>query len=171
VDRRSCVDIAISSAMAILRTVLDEPDIRKALVGVPLYLHTMIACAAAFLLKMQLKWKTVLLDANSTMIYDLVNDVIKLLRDVKASERHLTYHIAKGLRKMSEKFRNWEKYESGNGERVQTRGDGNTAAPAVGYDLTTNVGQYGIYDESPDVFGEDYFPTGFFDVLSSWMPD
>ncbi|KAJ5937412.1 hypothetical protein N7454_004712 [Penicillium verhagenii] len=54
-ERRKRANIAIESAIATLKVVLDEPDIQLALVGVPLYLHSMITFAAVFLLKIAAK--------------------------------------------------------------------------------------------------------------------
>lgn len=86
--------------MSILQLVIDEPDIRQALIGVPLYLHTMITYAAVFLLKIQQQWKGARLGIDIVLIRESVQHVIKLFNREGASERHLSYHIARGLSKM-----------------------------------------------------------------------
>jgi hypothetical protein len=170
-DRQEFADIAISSAVTILSTVLREPDIRAAIVGVPIYLHTMITYAAVFLLKMQLKWKSVLLSIKSVMIRDLVGQVIKLLNEARASDRHLTYHMASGLSKMLERCTTSEGHEDGQVAEAQAGANSLSAAVDMEYGFHADHGPYGMHVESMDLFDENYFPVGFFDVLSSYMPD
>ncbi|KAL3417232.1 major facilitator superfamily transporter [Phlyctema vagabunda] len=111
-DRRELANTAISCAMSILQVVLDQPDIRKSVVGVPLYLHTMITYSAVFLIKVRQKWRAHKLGTDPTLIRDLVTRIVALLGDAKASERHLTCHIAVGLRKMLDQFIAWESHEA-----------------------------------------------------------
>lgn len=162
-DRQVFADIAISAAMTVLRTVLNEPSIRNSLVGVPLYLHTMITCSAVFLLKIQLKWKSTLLGADSSIVQDLVRQVIKLLSEAKASERHLTYHIATGLHKMLERFVAREKRDQARMMKESAQGMASRQA-SMGYELSNEYEQLGMF-QSPELFDENYFPVGFFDVL------
>ena len=110
-ERRECANIAISSAIACLKLVLEEPSIRDAVVGVPLYLHTNIVFAAGFLLKMQARWKVARFDIDSDMVTDIIERVISLLQDAKASDRHLTYHVARGLSSMLAKFKERARHE------------------------------------------------------------
>lgn len=107
-DRREAANVAISSAMAILNTILHEPDIRNAIVGIPLFTHTMVAFSSVFLIKVAWKWKSASLGISQQQTKDLVQKVVDLLSAAKASEKHLTYHIATGLRRMLEKLRRRE---------------------------------------------------------------
>lgn len=50
-ERKEFVNIAVSSATSTLTFVLEEADMRRSLVGTPLYVHTMIAFASVFLMK------------------------------------------------------------------------------------------------------------------------
>ncbi|KAF2094996.1 hypothetical protein NA57DRAFT_9996, partial [Rhizodiscina lignyota] len=104
-ERRECANIAISSAIACLKLVLEEPSIRDAVVGVPLYLHTNIVFAAVFLLKMQARWKAARFDMDGELVTSIIERVTALLKDGKASERHLTYHVSRGLSSMLAKFK------------------------------------------------------------------
>lgn len=109
--------------MSTLAFILDEPDVRNNIIGVPLFAHTMLAFSAVFLLKMTLKWnlgmnsnhnfslagspsaaRTAGLYINSDAVQDLVDRVIILLKNAVASEKHLTKHIAAGLSKMLASF-------------------------------------------------------------------
>jgi hypothetical protein len=107
-DRREAANTAISSAMATLNMVLYEPDIRTALVGVPLFTHTMVAFSALFLLKVAWKWSSAFLNIDQRQVLGLVHNVIDIMSGVKASDKHLTAHIANGLNKILAKFRSRE---------------------------------------------------------------
>lgn len=122
-ERRKRANIAIESAIATLQVVLDERDIQRALVGVPLYLHSMITFAAVFLLKIAAKACSsganqqnnsiasagLLVDIGYVRI--LVGRIVELMVSCsqRASERHLSHHIARGLRKMLTGLEEWEK--------------------------------------------------------------
>lgn len=107
-DRKESANIAISSAMACLNMVLEEPDIRDAIVGVPIFTHTMVTFSAVFLLKVAINWNTAYLSINPRQVRRIVERVIELMNCVSAGERHLTRHIARGLGKMLERFDSWE---------------------------------------------------------------
>ncbi|KAJ5155870.1 hypothetical protein N7492_008673 [Penicillium capsulatum] len=107
-DRKESANIAISSAMACLNMVLEEPDIRDAIVGVPIFTHTMVTFSAVFLLKVAINWNSAYLSINARQVRGLVERVIELMNCVSAGERHLTRHIARGLGKMLERFDSWE---------------------------------------------------------------
>ncbi|KAJ5965927.1 hypothetical protein N7481_012641 [Penicillium waksmanii] len=122
-ERRKRANIAIESAIATLQVVLDERDIQRALVGVPLYLHSMITFAAVFLLKIAAKACSsganqqnnsiasagLLVDIGYVRI--LVGRIVEMMVSCsqRASERHLSHHIARGLRKMLTGLEEWEK--------------------------------------------------------------
>jgi hypothetical protein len=174
-DRRECANNAIACATTTLSVVLDEPDMRNSLVGVPLYLHAMITFAAVFLLKVHLKWKDVGLSIDSGLIQDLVERVIKLLNDVRASERHITYYIARGLSRMLSKFKEWEKDEAG----LPVQQSGVDIVPAAygemrdghnGNVLSLDFGPFGMYGETMELYGlDEFFPVEGFDALPSHM--
>lgn len=88
--------------------VLEEPDIRDAIVGVPIFTHTMVTFSAVFLLKVAVNWNSAYLCINGRQVRRLVQRVIELMNCVSAGERHLTRHIAQGLGKMLERFDSWE---------------------------------------------------------------
>ncbi|KAJ5639788.1 uncharacterized protein N7484_007650 [Penicillium longicatenatum] len=130
-ERRKRANIAIESAIATLKVVLDERDIQLALVGVPLYLHSMITFAAVFLLKIAAKVCSngtnpggqgqnssiasagLLVDIG--YVRDLVGRIVEMMVSCsqRASERHLSHHIARGLRKMLTGLEEWEKRNCG----------------------------------------------------------
>ncbi|KAI9928907.1 hypothetical protein MW887_001300 [Aspergillus wentii] len=155
-DRKESANIAISSAMACLNMVLEEQDIRDAIVGVPIFTHTMVTFSAVFLLKVAVNWNSAYLSIDGRQVRQLVERVIELMNCVSAGERHLTRHIARGLGKMLERFDSWETAWQGNGlmagtgaidrSRNEVPGGANAMAqgfppPDLIYDM---VGTYGF---------------------------
>lgn len=166
--------------MTILRLVNEEPDIKAALVGVPLYLHTMVTFAAVFLLKVQQKWQSAGLGIDSAHLKELVGQVIKLLNESKAGNRHLSYHIASGLSRMLDRFAVWEHHQAtvlsvnpANGSHTQVTNTsyGAGASGQTAYDTNTEFVPFGMYGEAMPLYDEHYFPVGFFDVLSTQMAE
>ncbi|KAF7590115.1 hypothetical protein BBP40_003228 [Aspergillus hancockii] len=154
-DRKESANIAISSAMACLNMVLEEPDIRDAIVGVPIFTHTMVTFSAVFLLKVAVNWNSAYLTLDGREVRRLVERVIELLNCVSAGERHLTRHIARGLGKMLERFDSWETAWQGGGpplggpvDRAGSEVPGGANAMAQGFpppDLIYDmVGTYGF---------------------------
>ncbi|PYH45556.1 putative C6 transcription factor [Aspergillus saccharolyticus JOP 1030-1] len=111
-DRKESANTAIASAMACLNMVLEEPDIRDAIVGVPIFTHTMVTFSAVFLLKVAINWNSAYLSLDGRQVRRLVERVIELLNCVSAGERHLTRHIARGLGKMLERFDTWDSWHA-----------------------------------------------------------
>ncbi|KUJ23692.1 C6 transcription factor [Mollisia scopiformis] len=161
--RCELASIAVSSAVMILRLTLEEPDITNAIVGVPLYVHTMITYATVFMLKVHQKWGAQL-GMELVQIQDLMSRVMELLRNAKASKRHLAYHIATGVGKMLHRFTAAQRSGGLEDSRVAQESSLNYEAPSVGinaadFDPVAPYGDMISYDE--------YFPFGFFDVLSA----
>jgi hypothetical protein len=140
-ERRKRANIAVESAIATLQVCLDERDIQRALVGVPLYLHSMITFAAVFLLKIAAKvcsngaipgsqgQQTSIASAGLHVdvgyVRVLVGRVVELMVSCsrRASERHLSHHIARGLRKMLTGLEEWEKRNSGTQQSMGSNHD------------------------------------------------
>jgi hypothetical protein len=137
-ERRKRANIAVESAIATLQVCLDERDIQLALVGVPLYLHSMITFAAVFLLKIAAKVcsngaipgshgkRTSIASAglhvDVSYVRVLVGRVVDLMVSCsqRASERHLSHHIARGLRKMLTGLEEWEKRTAGTHQSMRS---------------------------------------------------
>ncbi|CAG8979489.1 hypothetical protein HYALB_00011893 [Hymenoscyphus albidus] len=153
-SRREYANLAISSAISILQLVITQQDIREGLVGVPLYLQTMITYAAVFLHKVQRKWKSLHLVSDATVARELIQQTIDILKRVRASERHLAYQIANGLAKMLDRAKIEDQSSSSN-----------PATGIPGYEAS-DIAPFSVYGDSMDLFDEHYFPLGFFDVTS-----
>lgn len=134
-ERKKRANIAIQSAIDTLRVVLDEPDIQRALVGVPLYLHSMITFAAVFLLKIAAKGCSSSIPNNQgqqnsissaglhidvAYVRELVGRIVNMMVSCskRASEHHLSHHIARGLKKMLTGLEEWEKRNLGNSQTL-----------------------------------------------------
>jgi hypothetical protein len=153
-------NIAISSAVATLTMVLDELDIRDAIVGMPLFTHTMLAFSAVFLLKVAWKWNAALLNIDARQVHELVQSIIDFMSNSTANERHLTFHIAAGLRKMLEKLK-----RLGGAAMTQLDGTGNI------FDMTIGPPQDLVYDND-DVNGPGFgYSWSDFPIYFDFFPD
>ncbi|KFY84866.1 hypothetical protein V500_08929 [Pseudogymnoascus sp. VKM F-4518 (FW-2643)] len=118
-ERKEAANIAISSAISTLNMLLHEPDIRGSIVGAQLFTHTMVAFCAVFLLKVAWLWDSVFLSINKQQVEELVQSLVDVMSNVSAGEKHLTYHIANGLTKMLDRFRNRRSGQIGVGVRTR----------------------------------------------------
>lgn len=100
-ERKEFANMAVSAAVSILTLLLDEDDMRKALVGTPLYVHTMIAFASVFLVNATTKWDRLIgLNIEPTLVTRLLEGMVVVLKSAATSDRHMLKHIAVGLEKM-----------------------------------------------------------------------
>ncbi|ETN46077.1 uncharacterized protein HMPREF1541_00261 [Cyphellophora europaea CBS 101466] len=92
---------AIEAAHKILQIVLERGDIKESLVGVPLYLHTMIAFAVVFLIKMSPRWKLIGVTIDvETRTRPLIEAIITTMRQSKAGANHIVYSMANGFERL-----------------------------------------------------------------------
>ena len=108
--RKKHAEVAIKSAIATLTVVLDVPEVQESLVGTQLFLHSMITFAAVFLLKIAVK-------VHPNCVIGPGRQRNSLSASEKASERHVSHHIARGLGKMLEGFREWEQRNTTQGRQ------------------------------------------------------
>lgn len=83
---------------------------RRSLVGTPLYVHTMIAFASVFLMKVAtIKSQNAPLGYHFSidphMVWTTLENMINLLKNTVTSDRHLLYHVAAGIETMLQKAR------------------------------------------------------------------
>lgn len=122
-DRREAANTAISAATSTLKLIIEEPDLNRALFGLPIFTHTMIAMCASFILKMAIAFGTRTQDGMSVLVpKDLsamgltfyTGDAVKLVQDFTdvlalvgehVSQRHLAKHIVVGLNELLQRFR------------------------------------------------------------------
>jgi len=183
-QRREFANSAISNALGTLSFILEDPSIRTSLIGVPLYLHTMITCATVFLLKVHTRWKNARLNTDLPLAVSLIERVIEMLAMAKASERHLTYYIARGLSKVLHKFKKMErlfeqptlanaKYPSSSIVGMSAAAGTSTQRDWASLDSGSDaIFGPGSGDAVMDMygFGQEYFQLGVFDALTMQMP-
>ncbi|KAF2161900.1 hypothetical protein M409DRAFT_27627 [Zasmidium cellare ATCC 36951] len=92
---------AVETAHAILQYFLDDPKYADEIVGMPLYLHSIIAFAVVFLLKMARRWHLIgiTIDASQRTI-PLAERIIEMLQSCKAGANHMVFSMAKGFERM-----------------------------------------------------------------------
>ncbi|KAJ0120926.1 hypothetical protein J7T55_015664 [Diaporthe amygdali] len=158
---------AVDTGHAILQHFLDEPSYHDAIVGMPLYMHSMIAFAVAFLTKLAHRWPAIGITVDpATCTEPLIKNIIKLLRSCTAGKNHMVYSMADGFERMLRQMKKAQaRRQQGSGamdshestlsgtSRTQSQREG--AAPMPGdnrvhsnFDRSSNVSA-----DSPDLFG------------------
>jgi hypothetical protein len=89
---------AVTAATAIIETVLSDDDIREGLVGIPHYIHSMIAFACVFLLKIAAQYSGQYIE--DTFAFDLTTRAVQQFRSTPVGKWHLVHLMAEGLEKM-----------------------------------------------------------------------
>jgi hypothetical protein len=174
-QRRDFANIAIAHALGTLSFVLEDTSIRNAFSGMPLYLHTMVAYASIFLLRVQMRWRPARLNINMAVVFTLIERVATVLGQIDASERHLSYYVSNGLIKLLAKYK-----KSEHAELDQTHAPVNQMSGYISVsgpeDWTANdsgsdtmfgdMGSMGMYNS----FDNELLPPTFFDMVSQQMP-
>jgi hypothetical protein len=89
---------AVAAATAIIETVLTDDAIREGLVGIPHYIHSMIAFACVFLLKIAAQYSGQYIE--DTVVFDLTTRAVQQFRSTPVGKWHLVHLMAEGLDKM-----------------------------------------------------------------------
>ncbi|CAH0037695.1 unnamed protein product [Clonostachys rhizophaga] len=161
------------SASSALHLILEDPDIRKAVVGVPLYLLTTISHASIFLMKVHSKWRSANFQVGFHEIVHLIEATVVLLDDTRGCSRHVNQYIANGLRSMLEKFRRWE-----TSNELQMHAPANDSNMLLGWNESrqgwgteTDWGFSGAGLSDQFGFGSDYYHMDLLGILGSQMPE
>lgn len=175
-ERREFINLAIASASAALELILTDTDMRRAVIGVPLYLLTTIAYAAMFLMKVHAQWKPARLDIRYDDVVPLIERVVQLLEETNRCARHVAHYIGRGLSNMLDKFKErgpQERQYMAGGQPGQPGHPGQPLPPAwnegemsqdwnhwmFGGDMMNNFG-----------VGTEQYPLNMLDLLNSQMP-
>lgn len=89
---------AISAAISTIDVVLNDPHIRNALAGIPHYIHSMIAFACVFLLKVAKQHSGQYVE--DAVIFKLTTCAVEQFRATPVGKWHLVHMMAEGLEKM-----------------------------------------------------------------------
>lgn len=96
---KDAASTAVSHATTILELLLNDVDIRRGIVGVPHYFHTMISFACVVLLKVIHRYRKDL-NIDVAITHALIQQVIDLFRRTNCGRYHLVHWMAGGLTKM-----------------------------------------------------------------------
>lgn len=164
--------LAVISATNALNTVLSDNDMRRSVVGVPLYLHTIITFSVVFLLKVHLKWSRFTPCPDPGLLMQHINDSITLLSTAKASQRHLCFYIARGLEGVLAKLKKW--YQGQNRSGMSSAGSPAAMHWPHGSAMPTGVSPQNA-DALADLadfytFEDQYLPFEYFQALEPHIP-
>ncbi|OAQ70985.1 fungal specific transcription factor [Pochonia chlamydosporia 170] len=168
-ERREFVNLAIGSAFGALELILNDPDMRRAVMGVPLYLLTTIAYACLFLMKAQTQWRSANLNIRYENVLSVIEGVVVLLEETSPCVRHVAHYLGRGLNGMLQKFKDHnavDKQQILNGQPVPV------AYADGGVWPDWNSWMFGTANV-PNQFGldqEQQYGLSFLDALSSQMP-
>ncbi|KAL2786158.1 hypothetical protein BJX66DRAFT_38724 [Aspergillus keveii] len=121
-ERQEASNIAIMTAMSTAKLIADDSGLQRALIGLPIFVHAMIAVCASFLLKMAVVFGKSDLGSDGTMLpkdlarYGLnfhtrtaltnVERLVRVLSQVadNASQRHVVRQVVTGLGELLQRF-------------------------------------------------------------------
>ncbi|KAK1851220.1 C6 transcription factor [Colletotrichum chrysophilum] len=149
-ERKEFANMAISAASSILTLVQEEEDLRRALVGTPLYVHTMITFASVFLMKVAAKWGSIMgLNIDYANVSRLLDKMVTVLKEAVTSEKHMLKHIGQGLEKMLQRMRTARMPRRIRKEGENETTAGNTGVESYDWHLASSygVGAAGCIDE------------------------
>lgn len=89
---------AVSAATDTIEMVLTDYDIQEGLVGIPHYIHSMVAFACAFLLNIASQYSGQYI--TDTAVFDLTTKAVQQFRSTPVGKWHLVHLMAEGLEKM-----------------------------------------------------------------------
>jgi hypothetical protein len=89
---------AVAAATAIIETVLTDEDVRDGLVGIPHYIHSMIAFTCVFLLKIVAQYSGQYIE--DSVVVDLTTKAVQQFHTTPVGKWHLVHLMAEGLEKI-----------------------------------------------------------------------
>lgn len=120
----------MSHATTILELLLNDTDLRRSIIGVPHYFHTMMAFACVVLLKVADRYREDLgIDVQST--HSLIQQIIELLRRNNCGRYHLVHWMAEGLEKMLKSSRRSSSYLPPTWNNNNASGSSNSSSHAL----------------------------------------
>ena len=90
---------AVTAATAVVEMLLTDHDVTEALNGIPHYIHSMIAFACVFLLRVAAQHPGQYID--DARVLAMTGQVVQQLRSTLVSKYHLVHLMADGLEKMA----------------------------------------------------------------------
>ncbi|KAK9374423.1 uncharacterized protein V1513DRAFT_445610 [Lipomyces chichibuensis] len=90
---------AITTAFAVLDTLLESDELKAGLVGVPHYFHTMYAFVAVFLLKVSTRY-TQHVNVDRQLVIQTIRKVVDVFASSPCARQHLVHRITRGLKEI-----------------------------------------------------------------------
>ncbi|KAJ4292575.1 hypothetical protein N0V90_009238 [Kalmusia sp. IMI 367209] len=150
---------AVSAATSTIEMLLTDYDIQQGLVGIPHYLHSMIAFACVFLLKIAAQHSGQYIE--DAVVHDLTKKAVQQFRATSVGKWHLVHLMAEGLSKTINSTTNTAQPGMPI-TRQDARQDGPhfTQSPNMASFSATN----GFYDGDPmnNILDDDYGLTSSF---------
>ncbi|KAK9784531.1 hypothetical protein SCARD494_12786 [Seiridium cardinale] len=145
---QECAASATTAAVAIVSTLINDPEIQPALVGMPSYMHSMTAFAAMFLAKATMTYGHQLIDRS--VVIDLISRLIALYHSTVAGKFHLVNMMANGLEKLTTALRNRDENRHAVGQSADDTDSFNIDKQSFShFDDSRNFGgENMIFDES-----------------------
>ncbi|KAJ3495866.1 hypothetical protein NLG97_g3080 [Lecanicillium saksenae] len=169
-ERRQFVNKAITSATAALDLILNDPDMRASIIGVPLYLLTTMAYACLFLMKCQAQWKSAHLNISYEEVVPLIEGAIAVLNATRPCVRHVAHYLGNGLSSMLEKFKEHHHLERPNLEDKDQSATAQQVWSSGEMWPDWNVWMFGNGDLGQQTLTQDNYGLNFLDALNSQMP-
>lgn len=92
---------AVEAAHDTLHHFISDPGYREKIEGMPLYMHSMIAFAVVFLMKMSRRWHAIGITVSAAdRTIPLIEEIVLLLQGCKAGANHMVFKMAKGFERM-----------------------------------------------------------------------
>ncbi|KAG6095166.1 hypothetical protein E4U30_002708 [Claviceps sp. LM220 group G6] len=170
-ERRELVNLAVDSAFGALELILSDPDMRPAVIGVPLYLLTTIAYACLFLMKAQTQWRSANLNIRYESVRAIIEGIVMLLEETSPCVRHVAHYLGRGLHGMLQKFQ--ERHALETQQQLQQVGQSvSTSYVDGGVWPDWNSWMFGAANMSSEypLDAEQKYGLSFLDALSSQMP-
>mgnify|MGYP003624089242 CR=1 FL=1 len=95
---QSCAVAAVTSATSVVEMVLTDDTIRASLAGLPHYIHSMIAFACVFLLKITSQYPDEYI--QDAVVVDLTTRAVEQFRVTPVGKWHLIHLMAEGLERL-----------------------------------------------------------------------
>ncbi|KAH7150229.1 hypothetical protein B0J13DRAFT_549766 [Dactylonectria estremocensis] len=171
-ERRAFVNLAIQSATSALELILDDPDMRRSVIGVPLYLLTTLSYASMFLMKVQLHWKQADFSLRGDEVVLLIERTVILLNETRKCARHVAHYIGRGLNNMLQKVKERDRQD----EQVTPSSDPALAVPWLetqrnGWQSTDWTGWAFDGDMMAHFDGVEHYPLNMLNLLHSQLPE
>ncbi|KAM5349436.1 hypothetical protein ACJ41O_005941 [Fusarium nematophilum] len=174
-DRQEASNVAILAAVSTARLIVDDNDLQRALIGLPIFTHAMIAVCASFLLKMAVVFgepdprndRTLRLpkslaeygmDFHTRTALTNVERLVRVLGQVadNASQRHVARQVVTGLGELLQQFSPGEGVDSFEYSLPRSKCSSSLVAEGPHRSLAAGASRDGLVERTIHVGGSDF---------------